>query len=357
MKIAVLVSGGVDSSVALALLKQQGHDVTAFYLKIWLEDELAFLGECPWQEDLEFVKKVCNQLEVPLEIVNLQKEYFAKVVDLAITQIKNGLTPNPDIFCNSQVKFGVFFDYLTSNYDFVATGHYAKVVHEQNQSFLKITPDKIKDQTYFLAKLSQSQLKKALFVLGDLTKAEVRELAQKFDLPNQARKDSQGLCFLGKINFSDFIKAYLGEKNGDLIEFETGKKLGNHSGSWFFTIGQRKGIGLSGGPWFVVKKDKELNQVFISNHYFDPDKKRDSFNVVDLHWISGEPISFENILVKLRHGPESIPCILEIDKIEQTKAFVKIARRDQSISPGQFAVFYQNDYCLGSAMIDEEVDY
>ncbi len=357
MKIAVLTSGGVDSSLALAMLKEQGFDVTAFYLKIWLEDELSYLGQCPWQEDLGYVQKLCSQLNVPLEIINLQKEYHSEVISLALNQIRQGQTPNPDIFCNTMIKFGAFFKHMKQDFDLIATGHYAKVERNEFDKtvMLKTSPDKIKDQTYFLAKLSQEQLQKALFPLGDLTKSEVRELAEKFNLPSKNRKDSQGLCFLGKINFEDFIKANVGEQAGKFIEFESGKVMGNHNGFWFYTIGQRKGIGLSHGPWYVVQKDPEKNIVFISNQYHDTAKPRNKFLVDDFSWIT-KPSKQDllDLRVKLRHGPESYSCTLDGDLKSKTTVFLNDAR-DQGISPGQFAVFYSQDICLGSAMIVQEL--
>ena len=349
MKVAVLVSGGVDSSVALALLKEQGYDVTAFYLKIWLEDELSFLGDCPWEEDLDYAKKVCDQLDVPLKIVSLQKEYHEKVVAYTIAEVKAGRTPNPDIFCNAWIKFGVFYDSINGKYDKVATGHYAQVVQEGDKFLLKTAPDLIKDQTYFLSRLTQEQLSKAMFPIGGFDKGEVRELAHKFDLPTKARKDSQGICFLGKLKFSEFIKHHLGEQPGDLVEHETGEVLGRHNGFWFYTIGQRQGLGLSGGPWYVVAKDTDKNIVYISRNYFDERKERDSFEVENCHWIACvEPIKL-NLEVKMRHGAQRYECVLE--KLDSNRYLVKLSERDQGIAPGQYAAFYDGDICLGAAMI------
>lgn len=351
MKIAVLVSGGVDSSVALALLKEQGHDVTAFYLKIWLEDELSFLGECPWGDDLGYVQDVCDQLQVPLQVVNLQREYWDRVVSYTIDQVKAGRTPNPDVLCNSRVKFGAFYDHLHEQFDYVATGHYARIIRDQanGQVQLAMTPDAIKDQTYFLAHLTQAQLQRVLFPLGDLCKTDVRALAQKFNLPNKDRKDSQGICFLGKIKFSEFIKFHVGEHPGEIREAETGVVLGQHKGFWFHTIGQRQGLGLSGGPWYVHSKDTEHNIVYVSRDYYAPDKQRDTFTVVDCNWIAGEPPQvLDGLTVKMRHGPKRYACQLHC---EDNHVVVKLAERDQGIAPGQFAVFYHGDICLGSGVI------
>ncbi len=358
MKIAVLVSGGVDSAVALALLKEQGHDVTAFYLKIWLEDELAFLGECPWEDDLHYVKKVCEQLNVELVIVPLQKEYHERVVSYTIQAVKEGRTPNPDVLCNSLVKFGAFFEVLGSEYDKVATGHYAHVYEElvfdgttkTNKSvfYLALTPDPIKDQTYFLAQLNQAQLSRVVFPLGKFEKKEVRALAERFELANKDRKDSQGLCFLGKIKFRDFIKEHVGTQEGSLVEYETGKCMGTHEGFWFYTSGQRQGMGLSGGPWYVVGKDIAKNIVFISREYHAADKARDTFLIDHCNWFAGCLPQETSLLVKMRHGPKLYPCTLQATS---QGLLVTLESRDQGIAAGQFAVFYKENVCLGSATI------
>lgn len=353
MNIAVLVSGGVDSSVALRLLQERGHTLTAFYLKIWLEDELSFLGTCPWQEDLSYVEAVCKQANVPLEVISLQKEYWDEVVAHTIAEIKAGRTPNPDILCNQRVKFGAFYNRIDVGYEYVATGHYARVERDANSQLVTLhtTPDPIKDQTYFLSHLSQAQLARALFPLGELTKAQVREQAARFDLPNKERKDSQGICFLGKLKFSEFIKYHVGEKEGDLVEYETGKKMGTHKGYWYYTVGQRQGLGLAGGPWYVVTKSPHDNAVFISRHYYADDKMRDTFRVTDCNWITGAPAS-HNVLVKLRHGPTFTAAQLTL--LPDGKYQVQLAERDQGIAQGQYAVFYEGTQCLGSGIMETE---
>ena len=350
MKIAVLVSGGVDSSVALQLLKNQGHDVTAFYLKIWLEDELSYLGECPWEQDLSFVKKVCEQLDVPLEIVSLQKEYKDEVVAHTIAEVKAGRTPNPDILCNQRIKLGLFLDKIDPSFEKVASGHYAQVREVNGIVELFQSPDPIKDQTYFLSHLSQDQLKRVMFPIGHLQKSELRALASEFDLPNKDRKDSQGICFLGKFKFSDFIKHHLGTRVGTMIESETGTVMGQHDGFWFYTIGQRQGLGLGGGPWYVVAKDIHKNIVYISRNYYTAEKQRDSFMVDGLHWLSGKATDTKELAVKLRHGPQRYACAVEFNV--QGQSCVQIAGNDQGIAPGQYAVFYDGDRCVGSGIID-----
>lgn len=352
MKIAVLTSGGVDSSVAVRLLQQQGHDVTAFYLKIWLEDELSYLGECPWEEDLQFVRQICEEAHIPLAVLSLQKEYWAEVIAYAIAELKAGRTPNPDMLCNQRIKFGQFYKKIDDSYEKVATGHYARIAQDGSLFYLTKAKDSFKDQTYFLAHLDQVQLSRACFPVGDYLKSEVRTLAKEFDLPNQDRKDSQGLCFLGKIPFPAFVRHHLGEKKGDLIELESGKKLGEHHGYWYFTIGQRHGIGLSGGPWFVVKKDLAKNIVYISRQYRVEDHVRNEFFVRDLHWISGKAPQMNQFDVKVRHGEAFY--YAEVDFLDNGRAHVKIAGCDQGFAPGQFAVFYDKDVCLGSGVIVDE---
>lgn len=351
MKIAVLVSGGVDSSVALRLLKDQGHELTAFYLKIWLEDELSFLGECPWEDDLAYVRAVCDEAGVPLEVVPFQKEYWERVVAYTIDEVKAGRTPNPDMLCNARIKFGAFYDFIGDRFEKIATGHYANVEEKKGIFFLKKAPDPIKDQTYFLSQLSQQQLSRALFPIGKYTKQEVRELASRFKLPNAERKDSQGICFLGKIPFDAFLKYHLGEKKGPLVEYETGRVLGEHPGFWYFTIGQRQGIGLSGGPWYVMKKDPETNTLFLSHAERKEDQARDHFSVGDPNWFSEKPKDGAELAVKLRHGPKEYPCTVRW-RDEKTLT-VSLQEKDPGIAAGQFAVFYDAEYCLGGGMIVE----
>lgn len=349
MKIAVLVSGGVDSSVALKMLKDQGHDVTAFYLKIWLEDELSYLGDCPWEADLAYVRSLCEQVGVPLEVVSMQKEYHDEIVAYTIAEVKAGRTPNPDVFCNSRIKFGLFFNKIPHAFEKVATGHYAQLRKVDGRMHLVCAPDAVKDQAYFLSHLSQGQLERALFPIGHLQKSQVRELAQQWNLPSKDRKDSQGICFLGKFKFRDFIKFHLGEKKGPIIELETGKKIADHNGFWFYTIGQRQGLGLGGGPWYVVDKDCVKNIVYISRNYYSDDKKRDSLYVHNCNWIVDPRNMPHEVQVKLRHGPLRHPGTLHF--LDDGRVSVKLAQRDQGIAPGQFAVFYDNDVCLGSGII------
>jgi tRNA (5-methylaminomethyl-2-thiouridylate)-methyltransferase len=349
MKIPVLLSGGVDSSVALRLLKDEGHDVTAFYLKIWLQDEFSFLGDCPWEEDLEFARSVCFQANVPLEIINMQTEYWASVVSYTISEIKAGRTPNPDMFCNRLIKFGQFINKIDNSFEKVASGHYAKIEKVNDKFILKTSPDPIKDQTYFLAYLTQQQLSRALFPIGTYKKKQVRELAHSYDLPNMSRKDSQGICFLGKIKFSDFIKHHLGEVEGEIIDIDTNKVMGKHNGIYFYTIGQRSGLKLGGGPWYVISKDIEKNIVYISKENIT-NRARKEFTVGKFNWIADEKPDDGKYLVKIRHGEHFYNCSLTFDG---DIAKVISEKEDRGIAPGQFAVFYKDDVCLGGSVILE----
>lgn len=355
----MLLSGGVDSSVALCRLHDAGHrDITAYYLKIWLEDELAHIGACPWEEDLSFARAVCSRLDVPLNVVSLQEQYYERVVSYALAELRAGRTPSPDIFCNLRVKFGVFRDHVADSCDAVATGHYARTRYENNYHRLLKAPDPVKDQTYFLSHLTQEQLARAMFPIGDLQKDAVRRIAARRELPNRDRKDSQGICFLGSIRYPDFVRHYLGERRGEIVERDSGRSLGEHNGYWFYTIGQRQGLGLGNGPWYVVGKDVERNRIFVSHAAAAGDATRERFTVTDLTWIA-EPPAFDErghqaaekpLEVKLRHGPQTVGA--RVERLDAQRLRVTLAEGDRGIAPGQFAVFYRGEYCLGSGRIE-----
>ncbi|XP_034689238.1 tRNA-specific 2-thiouridylase MnmA isoform X2 [Vitis riparia] len=349
LKIAVLLSGGVDSSVALRLLHAAGHSCTAFYLKIWFQEDFEnFWSECPWEDDLKYAKAVCDQ------------------VSYIIEEYRCGRTPNPDVLCNTRIKFGAFMDAISSKeFDYVASGHYANVVHSftdqmDKPSVLELSKDMVKDQTYFLSHLSQIQLKRLIFPLGCIPKDEVRSLATKLDLPNRDRKDSQGICFLGKIKFSEFVARHIGEKEGIILEAETGDLLGKHRGFWFYTIGQRQGLRLPGGPWYVVEKDVKNNVVFVSRNYFSLDKRRRLFRVGSLKWISREPPGqISQLQCKVRHGPGFYNCSFTMEPGEdghEDVAVVQLSEDDQGLAAGQFTAFYQGRSCIGSGVILESWD-
>lgn len=372
--VAMLLSGGVDSSVALNLLKQQNYNVTAFYLKIWLEDELAHLGQCPWEEDYRVCQQVCEQAGVPLETISLQQEYKDQVISYTVHEAERGRTPNPDIMCNSRVKFGCFYNAIQGRgFGHVASGHYAQLVTgEDGVKRLLRAPDPVKDQSYFLCALTQEQLDRVLFPIGEFQKTEVRELAETFDLPNKKRPDSQGLCFLGRVKFDEFLSAYLGERPGDIVDAKTGEILGRHRGVWYHTVGQRKGIGkvldpkaTSRGPWYVVAKDPEHDIVYASNEY-DEDvfvSARSDFYVEDIQWIAGVPPSGlfgsdgtfceSRLDMKIRHGPKIVGGTLKLT--DNTAGNVKLDNKDGGLAPGQYVAFYQVDgsECFGGGVISE----
>jgi tRNA-5-taurinomethyluridine 2-sulfurtransferase len=350
MKIAVLLSGGVDSSVALNLVKREGrHELTAFYLKIWLEEELAFLGDCPWEEDLLNARAVCEQAGVPLEIISLQSEYQERIVSHVLRELKQGRTPSPDILCNQQIKFGLFFDRIDRSYEKVVTGHYAQVEWRPPWHLLKRSLDPVKDQTYFLYALNQEQLSRIWFPAGPFTKKQVRKMASEFDLPNQQRKDSQGICFLGKIKYPEFVRYHLGEKPGEIIEVETGRKLGEHSGVWFYTVGQRKGLGLGGGPWYVVRKDVPANIVYVSHSDKHLQHARDRFTITDLHWIAESPRPGA-LQVKVRHSPQIANC--QAIPLPDGRWEIVLEEKDEGIAAGQSAILYDGQICLGGGLIE-----
>mmetsp|Transcript_14873 Transcript_14873/g.20370 ORF Transcript_14873/g.20370 Transcript_14873/m.20370 type:complete len:496 (-) Transcript_14873:13-1500(-) len=353
-EVAVLLSGGVDSSVALKLLLLQGLKVRAYYLKIWLEDEIAHLNQCPWEEDLQYAERVCSQLGVPLETLSLQREYWDQVVQYTLREAKEGRTPNPDIMCNSRIKFGTFYEFVGRYHSRIATGHYAQVVTTSEGVRLVQSPDRHKDQSYFLSALTQQQLQRCVFPIGHLNKPQVRQLAEQFDLPTKIRKDSQGICFLGKLKFDDFIAHYLGTQAGPILCYSTGRELGQHRGLWFHTIGQRKGLGLllkqcvHDGPWYVAAKNMQNNTLYVTNDINVITQPRLSFSVSAVNWIGGEPVELSNIpysvdlLVKLRHGPSLVPAV--VTKLpsggDSSMYNVRLQNKDKGIAPGQFAAFY-----------------
>jgi tRNA (5-methylaminomethyl-2-thiouridylate)-methyltransferase len=352
--VAVLLSGGVDSSLALSLLSRRGLErLVAFYLKIWLEDELDFLGSCPWEEDLRYAREVCAAVGVPLEVVSLQREYHERVVSYTISELREGRTPSPDIFCNQRIKFGLFRERVGDEFPSVASGHYAIIRYAGDRVLLARSPDPVKDQTYFLSHQSREQLSRSVFPIGHLTKEEVRRLASLHRLPTAARPDSQGICFLGKISYPDFVKHYLGEREGAIVEERSGRVLGKHRGYWFHTIGQRQGLGLGNGPWYVSSKDVETNTVFVTHRTDDERRLATRFIVSRPSWINGPPTE-GSYSVKVRHGPQISRCRLAA--VAQSAAGdryeITLDEPDGGLAPGQFAVLYDKDVCLGGAMIE-----
>ncbi len=353
MSTAILLSGGVDSSVGLLrLLDSDFPDVTAFFLKVWLEEEVAGFGECPWEEDLAAARAVCDALGVPLEVVPLQREYRERIVAQALDELRAGRTPSPDVLCNRRIKLGAFLERVDDRFDRVASGHYARVVERNGRPFLATAADPVKDQTYFLSQLTAGQLARCRFPVGELTKAEVRRIAAARGLPTAGRPDSQGLCFLGEIPFDAFVRAHLGERPGEIREAGSGRLLGEHRGHWFYTLGQRKGLGLSGGPWFVTAKDVADDVVWVTQGERLAEAAPDRFTVPAPHWISEEPdlASGTDLRVKVRHGPGSYACTVE--PAADGSLSVRLERPDPGLAPGQFAVFYRGEVCLGGGAME-----
>lgn len=356
MHIAALLSGGVDSAVALAryICSNPDHKkfICAYYLKIWLEDELSFLGSCPWKEDIFYAEKTAHMLGIPFRIISLQREYYETIVSYTLDELKCGRTPSPDIFCNERIKFGSFLNNVDASH--IVSGHYAQIrrVHDTSSSLYRAA-DVLKDQTYFLSHLSDRQLAMLHFPLAGMQKHDVRAFARKQNLPPYERKDSQGICFLGKIRYRDFVKYYLGEKKGDLVHVRTNKILGVHEGAWFYTVGQRRGLGLGNGPWYVAGKNLCENLVFIRHE--SEAEYTDRVYVDDCHAIQGSVECFsnaENLSVKLRHGPQRTSASFAYD-ISHKRGCVTLQQGDAGIAAGQFVVFYDGAQCLGCARISD----
>ena len=354
MNIAALVSGGVDSSVMLHLLKEQGYDPTVFYIRIGMKDEEGFL-DCPSEEDIEITTFLARKYGLKMEVVSLQEEYWDSVIAYTLDAVRKGLTPNPDVMCNKLIKFGSFDEKYGSGFDRIATGHYANVIEKDGFVYLGTAKDRLKDQTDFLAQITYKQLCRSMFPIGTYMKSEVRTLATAANLPSAGRKDSQGICFLGKINYNDFLKHYVGEKEGWIVELETGKKLGKHKGYWFHTIGQRKGLGLSQGPWFVVKKEVDTNTIFVSNGYDPMSQYGQTIRLSNFSFLTRNPWATldepKRVMFKIRHTPDFTPgSICAEGEMLVLESDIPIS----GIAAGQFGVIYDEDaaICIGSGVID-----
>ena len=397
MKVAALVSGGVDSSVVVHLLKEQGITPDIYYIRIGMEDEEGYI-DCPAEEDIEITQWLAHHYGCRFEEVNLHKEYWDNVVSYTIETVRKGLTPNPDVMCNKLIKFGAFVDRRGKDYDRIATGHYAQVAYlpacggnhgnpgnnrlvtdfqdfigsgkswksqgdlqdfqdlaerENSVTFLATAKDPVKDQTDFLSQLSYDQIRRLMFPIGGMMKSDVRTVAAQAALPSATRKDSQGICFLGKINYNDFLRRYLGEREGKIVELETGRMLGTHKGYWFHTIGQRKGLYLSGGPWFVVRKDIEENVLYVSQGYDPATAYGKEIMLMGFHLLSGKwkdesgklvdalPEGVADVKFKIRHTPEFHQGHLR----KQPDGLVLLESDEpiHGIAAGQYATIYDND--------------
>ena len=359
MHITIGLSGGVDSSVAAWFLKKQGHKVDAIFMKNW-DDETS--GACNSKEDFLSAAVAAEKLDIPLEHVSFSEEYKKAVFNDFLKEYANGKTPNPDVFCNSEIKFKAFLNYSKKlGSEMIATGHYAQSQRAKNKQYNLIKAlDCKKDQTYFLYRLSQKQLAGAMFPIGHLVKGQVRKIAKELDLPNADRKDSMGICFIGNGQFKSFISKYIKPKPGYICD-EAGEVIGEHQGLHYYTVGQRKGLGIggrklhnsnndfSGEPWFVVKKDLKENRLIVVQGSKHPSLYVKIINAGALHWISGcEPQIGEILQIKIRHGELQVNAkVLSCDKVLSVEPELPV----WGVAPGQSLVLYQGNICLGGGII------
>lgn len=363
LKVFVGMSGGVDSSVSAALLKEQGYDVVGVFIKVWQADFLP----CTWREERREAMRAAAHLSIPFMTLDLEKEYKQGVVDYMIREYASGRVPNPDVMCNKQVKFGAFLEFARAHgADFIATGHYARAVMNPESPApgeykLLAGVDKEKDQSYFLWTLTQEQLSHILFPVGNLQKSEVREHARTYGLPNAEKKDSQGLCFMGKVNMAEFLKHYVNTKRGDVLDTE-GQVIGHHDGALLYTIGQRHGFTtIKQSPdetaYFVVAKDMEQNTLTVAHRAVENKKNESSeFLIHDLHNITKEVLAEnQGIHARIRYRGELFP-VFKLHTEGGEKAWVTFSNYIEGITPGQSIVFYKNDECLGGGVIADKVD-
>jgi len=341
-KVFVGLSGGVDSSVSAALLKEAGFDVTGVFIKTWNPEWL----KCDWKEDRRDAMRIAVELDIPFITIDLEKEYKEAVADYMIEEYKKGRTPNPDVMCNKHVKFGSFLDKaLDMGAQYIATGHYAQNIDNK----LALSADKEKDQTYFLWTLTNNQLKHIKFPVGKYTKEEVRKLAKKFNLPTAQKKDSQGVCFLGKFDIKDFLSHYVEASEGNVLN-EEGNVIGRHDGAIFYTIGQRHGFvikdkGIKDSRMYVILKDLDNNTITVASEKKEGEKPFETTEAKlgSLNWIESKPEG--KVKSRIRHRQSPQDCIITGDRVK--------FEEPQSLAVGQSVVFYNSKYCLGGGIIEE----
>lgn len=343
-KVFVGMSGGVDSSVTAALLKERGFDVTGVYMKNWSKDLPGFV--CPWKEDFQDAKRVAVQLGIDFKMYDFEKEYRQKVVDYMVEGYKAGITPNPDIMCNQEVKFKLFLDAaLADGADMIATGHYARIKDGQLLTGL----DDNKDQSYFLYRVTEDALRKSLMPIGEMEKPAVRAKAVELGLATADKKDSQGICFVGKVGIKEFLLAELGEQPHGAIIDENGKTIGEHDGALFYTIGQRHGLNVGGGlPYYVVGKDMDKNEVYVTTNLDDERLWWQKLTLTNVHWINEQPATGD-YQVRTRYRAPLVECRLAMNDEGTTQLLLEEAVR--AITPGQSAVIYDGEKVLGGGII------
>jgi len=347
------MSGGVDSSVAALLLKEQGYRVIGLFMKNWEEDDGAE-GACTAEADFEDVKRVCGYLDIPYYSVNFSKEYMERVFSYFLREYKAGRTPNPDVLCNREIKFGPFKEYAKRlGADLIATGHYCGISHEGEVHRLLKAKDTNKDQTYFLNQLSQDQLDGVLFPLAELTKDEVRKIAQTNSIPTAKKKDSTGICFIGERNFRKFLQEYLPAQSGKILTLQ-GEEVGEHMGLMYYTLGQRRGLDLGGrkgeeGRWFVVKKDLEHNILYVS-HGDERPLYSDSCYVEEMNFIPYEPQE-KSFRCKAKFRYRQSEQGVTVHRLGGGKLKIDFDEPQRAVTEGQFAVLYDELQCLGGGVI------
>lgn len=350
-RVFVGMSGGVDSSVAAALLKDQGHHVVGVYMKNWSQDLPGM--RCPWAEDLADAKRVAVGLGIDFQVFDFEKEYREKVVQYMIDEYEAGRTPNPDIMCNQEVKFKLFLEAaLEQGAEMIATGHYAKVEREELAQGARLmrAVDSEKDQTYFLYRVTAEALTKTLFPLGEYTKQQVREIAKEKGLFTAHKKESMGVCFVGEVGMREFLNQFVEAFPGDIIDKQTGKTLGRHDGALFYTLGQRHGLDIGGGlPYYVVGKDMQANQVFVSTNLNDAAMWPNELSLGSVHWIHNPPQSHENLTVRLRHRGELLP-VANLAMGSDT-TMLSLDKPERAVASGQSAVIYRGDEVLGGGIV------
>lgn len=350
------MSGGVDSSLAAALLLEQGYDVTGVYMKNWSQDLPGMA--CPWKDDYQDAKRVAVQLGIPFKMYDFEDEYRARVVDYMIDGYKKGLTPNPDIMCNQEVKFKLFLDAaLADGADMIATGHYAKVLvgDDADGASLHVAANVEKDQTYFLYRVTEGALSHSLMPIGDIpTKAEVRAEAEKRGLATAAKKDSQGICFVGKVGIKDFLLHEIGpQKHGAILD-QNGIIIGEHDGAIFYTIGQRQGLGVGGGlPYYVIGKDMEKNEVYVTTNLDDENLWHKELHLTLPHWINEPPEFGRTYHIRTRYRAELVEATLAADEYADVEkgVIVSLSQDVRAVTPGQSAVIYDGDRVVGGGII------
>ncbi|MEX0877953.1 MAG: tRNA 2-thiouridine(34) synthase MnmA [Candidatus Spechtbacterales bacterium] len=354
-KVVVAMSGGVDSSVSATLLKEQGYDVVGVFMRCWNADDASAssaqaLAGCTAEEDEYWARRAAQTIGIPFYSVDLVDEYKARVVDYFVSEYGAGRTPNPDVMCNNEIKFGVFYDKAINDFgaDYMATGHYARISSDKGMIKLLRGIDKNKDQTYFLHRVPGERLARAMFPIGELPKPKVRELARKYNLPNSEKKDSQGLCFIGKVDVSQFLEEYIPQKPGVVVTVG-GEEIGEHKGVQYYTIGQRKGVGTGGGgvPYYVVDKDIKENKLIVGTRYEDK-LFENSLVLEDMAWINATPQMPLKVTASIRYRQEPE----EAELMENNgKVVLKFKEPQRAVTPGQMAVIYKGEEVLGGGII------